>query len=723
MSAPGPPKREYRSAQHEGSPVSGRRVFARGVATPLTDAQVGWIGALIVAAQLPHLPSLRLWVALAGIAMVLLRLALMQRDRRRGVVSPKLIPAWALAIVALAIGFAIRFSYGYMLGREPCVAFLYVLVGIKFLEARSARDGGLVVCLASFLIVTPFFYSQSPLAAVAALPAILLVGAALDKLARTPADARAANEWKAPLAGAARLLLHGIPLAALLFILFPRLAAPLWGLPTDQAAKSGLSDSMAPGTIRDLSLSDAIAFRVDFDGPVPQPQQRYWRGPVLSRFDGRTWSVLPLRQDGTIQHAAGTAIAYTVTLEPHYKPWLFALDFPVSLPRVETATSVTGPSNAGEIAGITRSQQLLARSLVIQPLQYRVRSVLRDRFPADVAIDAADNLELPSRRGFENPRTIEFATTLRAEYPDNNAYIRAVLSWFRNEKFVYTLTPALLESDPVDGFLFDSRRGFCEHYAGAFVLLLRAAGIPARVVTGYQGGEINPRGGYMIVRQSDAHAWAEALLDGEWVRYDPTAAVSPTRIEAGLGGALPTSDDVPLLARLDVGWFKGLQLTWDAINHDWRRHVIGFDYDRQRSFWREWNIDSATGWTYIAVLGGLGLAWVGLLLGWLVWRRQRRDRARKEWHALTARLARAGLPRLPYEGPLAYVERATARWPEASDALLMIGETYAALRYGPAATRADGDRERSALLARLAGAVQSLPSAARLRAAHNAPGP
>jgi len=275
-----------------------------------------------------------------------------------------------------------------------------------------------------------------------------------------------------------------------------------------------------------------------------------------------------------------------------------------------------------------------------------------------------------------------------------------------------SLAAPLLEREPVDQFLFESRRGFCEHYASSFVVLLRAAGIPARVVTGYQGGEINPNGGYMIVRQSDAHAWAEALVGGVWRRYDPTAAVAPSRVERGLASALPAGESLPLFARFDGGWLKDLNLAWDAVNHGWRRHVIDFNYDRQRALWRDWSLDLFSPWQVVGGLTFVAGAWGSAVLLWLAIRRRRQERALVLWEDICRRLSRAGLPRHPYEGPLAFVERAAARWPQFGIALKAIGEAYATLRYGNLVAES---RERAALIATLKHAIDALPSPVRLR--------
>ena len=686
---------------------------------PLSSAQIRWLGVFLLATLLPQALFVPIWVAGFGTMLIALRMLLLQRDRLRAGAKPARIPSWALALFAVAAGFAIRQSFGYFLGRDPCVAFLFVLAGIKYLEARTARDGTLLVCLASFQIVTPFFYTQSLLAALAAMPALVALGAVLQVLAQPSLRDLPLGDWRVPGRRTIKLFAQGIPLAAVLFVLFPRLAGPMWGLPTDAGSKSGLSDQMAPGSISQLSMSDAVAFRVDFDGAVPPSAQRYWRGPVMSRFDGRGW-ITSDRRTPRGPRLAGRQIVYWVTLEPNWKSWLFALDLPADPPTAETSGDAGVAAEA--IGSLTGDQRLFARAAVTQPLRYRQTSIPGDAYAAgsgeQLLEDRAENLQLPAEGRNTNPRAMEFARELRVQHADDADYIRAVLRWFRTEKFYYTLAPPLLSGpNPVDAFLFDERRGFCEHYASSFVVLLRAAGIPARVVTGYQGGEINPSGGYLIVRQSDAHAWAEALLDGKWRRFDPTGAVAPSRIERGLGAALPTSEFVPLLARLDPGWSKNVQLAWDAFNHDWRRHVIGFNYDKQRSLWRDWNMDRLPPALITAIVAGLIGLWGAGTLGLISWwRRRSGDRVRLLWDAVCRRLANAGLPRRPHEGPLAFGARASARWPEFGVAFRVIAESYAILRYGPPPATPGAQRQRAAALARLTRAIDVLPAAATLRA-------
>jgi transglutaminase-like putative cysteine protease len=686
------------------APRRTRARAAREHASLLTPRQIANLGVLLVAAQLPQAVHLPIWVAVFGFALVVLRLVLVRRDRLRPLATPARIPSWALALFALAIAFAIRKSYGYFVGRDPCVAFLFVLVGIKFLEVRTLRDGSLLVCLAIFLLITPFFYSQSMLAALAALPAVLAVGAALESLAHD--SAAPPTPWRAAWRRSAAMIAQGLPIAAALFLLFPRLATPLWGLPADRMAATGLSDRMSPGSISELALNDAVAFRVDFDGTPPPPRARYWRGPVLSLFNGREWRSFSPRLGGRLVTGNAPAARYTVTLEPNDHPWLFALDFPSGMPDIDQETGTRG--NAGGFAGYSREQQLLMRAGITQPLRYTIESRLTDSYPAASQQEAILNARPPAG----NPRTVAFARSLREQYPDDRHFIGAVLRWFRDEQFFYTLAPPLLEQEPVDMFLFETRRGFCEHYASAFVVMLRAAGIPARVVTGYQGGEINPRGGYMIVRQSDAHAWAEAIIDGEWHRFDPTAAVAPSRVERGLFSSVAAGEPVPLFAREDGSFLKGVQLAIDAINHQWRRHVVQFDRDRQRALFRDWRLVQFDPWQVAVGASAALLAWAGGVFAWFAARRKRQERALTLWADACRRLARAGLPRHTYEGPLAFAERAASRWPQFAIAFRAMGDSFAALRYGDA-TR---ESERLALIATLERAIDVLPAPATLRA-------
>lgn len=669
---------------------------AKNIPAPLTRTQLGALAALLLCAQMPLWGHIDRWIALVGTALVIARVAFpFDRNNLRS------LHRWLLPGFAVAAAIGIRAEYGYFLARDPCVAFLYVLVGIKFLEARGARDGALLVCLALFLALTQFFYAQTILAAVAAMPSLIATGVALAVL-RTSAGG--SDAWRPQVRATALLILQGIPIAALLFVLFPRLAGPLWGSPLESGARTGLSESMSPGSISDLSLSDEVAFRVEFSGAPPPPSQRYWRGPVFARFDGATWRPLYKLRTGQFVPPVARASEYTVTMEPHGKLWLFALEHPTGPPRAPNPDAPAGDAKEA-LAVVTYDQQLLAKVPVTQAVRYTVRSATVGTFAA-LANDAQDNLQLPHG----NPRTIEFARDLRERSASDRAYIAAVLDWFRTESFVYTLAPDILDRDPVDGFLFNTRRGFCEHFAGAFALLMRAAGIPSRVVTGYQGGEMNPTGEYMIVRQSDAHAWAEALLDGKWERVDPTAAVAPSRIERGIGAALPAGERVPYLARIEMTWLKSLRLHWDSVNYHWQRGFVGFNLERQRDFLRDIGLKGAPPWRLVALLAAAAFVWGIAVLGFSKLRRSRVEAEVALWRAACRRLARAGLERRPDEGPLAYAERAAARWPARAVLIKSIAEYYATLRYGRATARS------AEIVAQLRASVGALPPARELRA-------
>lgn len=470
---------------------------------------------------------------------------------------------------------------------------------------------------------------------------------------------------------ARRLLLQGLPLAALLFILFPRIPGPFWSLPDNgTSGMSGLAEEVRPGDISALGLSDAIAFRVRFDDGAPPAGALYWRGPVLERFDGRGWSMRqpPIRGAPPAAQADGRQVGYELVLEPQGRRWLLALDTPLqwSVPR----------------AGLGPGMELLSAEPVRERLSYRARSAIGGsvRGAIDAGVRAA-NLRLPAGR---NPRTLALAARLRAEAADDRDYLQQLLRMFHEQPFRYSLNPPLLGSQPVDEFLFDTRSGFCEHYASALAVLARAAGIPARVVAGYQGGEHNPIGDYWIVRQAHAHAWVEAWLDGAWRRIDPTAAVAPERIEDGID---------MLVARAPLGMRRlwrsnrvvgGMVLSWDAVNAAWDRWVLAFGPESQQRLLQGLGF-RAPGLLQLALLAGAAASLWLLFLAWSSIRRRRRmeDPLHRLYAGFCRRLSRAtGRERRPGETPTAYADAVAGLRPELAAEVRALTGTYLRLRYG-----------------------------------------
>jgi transglutaminase-like putative cysteine protease len=469
-----------------------------------------------------------------------------------------------------------------------------------------------------------------------------------------------------------KMFLQSLPLAILLFLLFPRLPGQFWAVvPARGEAMTGLSDEMSPGDVSDLSISGALAFRARFYGAMPPPAQRYWRGPVLHDFDGRTWRQprTPFLQQGVT--ARGPTYEYDVMLEPHQRRWIFALDVPTGWP---TRDAMRAPD-----------LELWADQPIATLSSYRLQSAtnytVSGRLPH--AMRAAD-LRLPAGR---NQRSVALAHEMRAQAGSDEAFIAAVLAKFRNEKYFYTLEPPRLQLDSIDDFLFNTRRGFCEHFASAFTMLARAAGIPARVVTGYQGGEYNPISGYLRILQSDAHAWSEVWLEGRgWVRVDPTAAVAPDRIERGIEAALAEGgESLPGSYLRQSALLTRLQLAWDAANTFWNNQVVAFGEAQQRWLLDRLNLGDGS-WQQLGIALVLGLiAFFGAMSAYLGWRFRPRakDPLAQIYDQLCRKLAKHGLQRAAHEGPSDYVARVLRVRPELTSQLVETRNLYVALRYGP----------------------------------------
>ncbi len=619
---------------------------------------------------------------------------------------------WRAALMLLTIGAgALIFQqYGRIFGRDPGVALLFILGPLKLIEAKSTRDFMVVWGMALVLYVASFFENLGLLAALSVPPVIIIYVAAL-RLFDAPSRASDARSTLVHhLKGASAHTLLGIPLAAMLFVLFPRATAPLWGMRDTTTGQSGLSEEMRPGQIAQLILSKETAFRVEFEKRKPAPSALYWRGPVLREFDGVTWSVgaenaARMRGDFinfTPDEHAREAVEYTVTVERQDTRWLPVLELPVAYP--------SGPA-VEQTAYLTDAQQIGVRRSATGATQYRAQSFARGSY--DAPEPAANSPEMRTGPRQLSPRSRAFATELATQFPDPTARVSALLQYFNQEKFFYTLNPPIYGGarglTAIDEFLFDGRRGFCEHYAGAAVFVLRASGIPARVVTGYQGGEYHPAG-YMIVRQSDAHAWMEVWINGQWRRVDPTAAVAPNRIELGLRQSLPETERMLVNAR---SWFSlsGFGNAWEEANFSYTKWVIGFDRDRQKALLKDLglagiDVFTALGWMLLAITAS------GALMGgaWWLWvkrNEQKIDPAMRAWRAGRARLTKAGMAIERHETVATAMQRAAARWPDHADKFAEFARIYNVVRFAP--------ENRATPVGNLNRTLRNWPSAYRLR--------
>ena len=604
----------------------------------------------------PHAEHLPIWVSSLCAGLLLWRAWLAYTGKP----LPK---RWLLMLVTFAGTGGIAFEFHTLFGREAGVTLLMLLATLKLMELRKARDAMVLVYLACFIIITNFFYSQS-------IPTALYLLATLMVIVTTWVHLQAQSiALKPRLRIAAVLLLQALPLTLILFILFPRVQGPLWGLPQDAYASTGLDDRMSPGSLSRLSLSEAVAFRVTYNDKPPRRDQMYWRGPVLWYFDGRTWTPgITLPTIAPKFTGLDQAIDYVVTLEPHNKHWLFALDVPEKL-------SVP--------ATLTNDFQVLNKEPVHARLRYAARSNLvyhANLQESERQLQRA--LQLP--KGF-NPRAQQLAAEWRAGNKDDAAIVNTALTYFYQQGFVYTLEPPPLGANTVDDFLFTSKRGFCEHYASAFVFLMRAANIPARVVTGYLGGEFNDVGNYYIVRQSDAHAWAEVWLAGQgWVRVDPTGAIAPDRVQRGLSAALSDNAALPFMERNPPQWMRDLRFNLDTLANQWNQWVLGYDTERQFAFLTRLGMESIT-WQKMALNMASGLGLVIALFALFMLRHlytRQPDRVQAAWLKLCRKLADAGLPRATHEGAQDYAARVAAARPELAEAIRDLAARYTALRYG-----------------------------------------
>jgi protein-glutamine gamma-glutamyltransferase len=646
-----------------------------GTAAPATlsseTERLFWTAGIVIGATLPHWSRLPLWVTvLLGIA-VAWRLAVARA-------------AWPVPIrplrlvLAFAAFCAVLFQYRTINGVEAGSALLVVMIALKFLESNGHRDQLVLIMISYFLLFASLLSERGPITAAYLVLLAWLTTLGLLQLSR-----------RGPLLGArptgalaGRLLLQSLPIMVALFVVFPRLPGPIWGVPgATGSGASGLADTMSPGDITTLALSDEIAFRAQFYSAAPHANELYWRGPTMTNFNGRTWSMAMGERRGervanTIEYH-GNPTDYRVTLEPQGRAWAFALDMPQRWSGDRTLRMGTDYQLRTFPGGPRR-------------LDYRVTSY--------TSYSAREPLTPPEIEMFRrlppdsSPRARELVRGWLDDDPPPERLIERAMTFLREEPFVYTLTPSALGTQPVDEFLFDTREGFCEHYASAFTVMMRAAGLPARVVTGYQGGELNGVGGYYIVRESDAHAWTEVWLrDRGWVRVDPVSAVAPERVALGSWRSALAGERVPGGALRSIEWVRRALLVWDAATTYWNDWVIGYGPDLQRALLDALGLESSRRserWTKLLLMSvGVTLVASLALSILLALRRRRRapvDAAARTFAAFSRRLSRLTVPPLkPGEGPITYGERAQHTLPHAAVDIAAIVAAYLRARYEP----------------------------------------
>ncbi|MEP6669943.1 MAG: DUF3488 and transglutaminase-like domain-containing protein [Chthoniobacter sp.] len=639
--------------------------FSSNVATaPL----VGMIVAL-VAAIIPLAERVAGWVLLGFFAAGIARLVL----NRPGARLPSL-PVKLLLFVA-SIG-GVAFSYGSPVGIEPGFSILVALVGLKLIEANGPRDFHVLGLLSFFLALCDLFFSQDFMQWLYVAAILLLVLATLVRFHRGGgAGSYPRSAW---LAG--KLLAQSLPIAALLFLFFPR----VYGGFRFQFSQSlmnvgGMSDRLSPGSISSMALNSDIVFRADFpDGNIPPMSSMYWRGGVLWRGnEGLTWVLGPfLPREHRVGQLGGPFIRQRISLQPHGGRWLFALDHP-----------------AGDVRGAhyQPGNVLQSNRAIISRYRYEIVSRPENRemtLPDDhrkAALYLPGNIA-PSVRA------------LAASWKGNNAtpeqIIEAAGRYFRHEHFVYSLQPgAYSEAHGLEEFLFERRQGFCEHYAAAFATLMRLDGIPSRIVIGYHGGEFNSLGKYVIVRQSDAHAWCEVWIkDSGWQRVDPTDMIAPDRTASSFASYLQTHTAQPdpdsAQGSLTATGLReiqhDIQLAWDSLNYQWDLHILNFDEEAQSNFLFSLGLGS-TSWVDILFWILLAVALFVAALTYLLRRpRGRVDKIAQGYAFFCRALARGGLPREPWEGAQHFGKRAAQQFPAQAPLIERISALYIELRYSPA---------------------------------------
>ena len=585
-----------------------------------------------------------------------------------GIWKANYLPNNALVFLLTVSALALLYTqHQGVLGRDAGTSLFVTALGLKLLEIKKERDLYLISYLAFIVATSQFLFQQS----------LLMAGYILFVCSVLLATLVSINSYKPEtipaLKTAGIIILQALPLAIILFILFPRVEAPRWMMFDDKhTAKMGLSDSLEPGSISRLGMSDELVFRVKFTGDLPPSKQRYWRGPVFSYTDGKRWTETKNRFFKKYLDKpsySGSAYQYTLMMEPQDKDWVFALDMPTTYPQSLKKNAL---------------YQLINRDNTGERAEYKISSSPHYNTGYITKTERKDNLQLPAE---PSEKIRQLVSQLHGFGQAAEIFIQAVLDHFTNENFHYTLMPPLMEDKPIETFLFESRYGFCSHYATAFVYLMRVAGIPARVVGGYQGGELNKVGGFLEIKQANAHAWAEVWLSGKgWTRFDPTAAIAPERIEQDvnidlqIATGLVNFTPVHVNASKALSWMKQAAQAWGSLEYSWQRWVINYTSENQFKFLALLGIHSTKLMIYWLV-GSIGL--ITCFLAWLILKNKasKLDKELILYRQFCKKLAKVGIYKQRGETALDFSLRAQKQRPDLADNINKITEFFIRIRY------------------------------------------
>ena len=618
-----------------------------------------FIGALLILPHSQNLNPLFIATAFALLAWRALTLWL-----------PNTLPhKFILLPISIGLAFLVLKTFGMSLGRDASSSLLIILMGLKLLESRTTRDIQALIYMYFFVLITPFLFDQRIELAIYALIIFFLL---LFSLVIN--NTRGFTLKNIPLLRLSGLvLLQAIPLMLLFFLLFPRMIGPLWALPDDHTAVSGLTDTINPGQISNLALSDKTAFRVRFDGAAPPQKDLYWRGPVFWETDGQAWKLTPPRrksfEQAQVIPPSSSDFQYTLMMEPHQQFWLYALDIPNQAPKKTR---------------LTHDYQLILSTKLSRNLSFKIRSSTQTKIKQLSNSDRARGLKLPITT---DPRVLSLAKQWRLSSSNSNQIVNKALQFY-NAEFYYTLKPPSLGKDPIAEFLFDTKRGFCGHFSTSFATLMRAAGIPARLVGGYQGGLYNKVGDFYNIRQADAHVWVEVWLENDgWTRVDPTAAIAPNRIENSIDVSQNSNNgDIRFLITTPDGlgkWIQELNWIMHSVDYYWQNAVLAYGPEKQLDFLSSFGIiDWGDMVIWLSVLSGILLL---ITMGTLFFLHANKvDPVQRAYLKLCKKLAKKAGRRKPHQSASSYIEEASKHFTNNSSDLKRVGQLYLKSRYAKA---------------------------------------